>query len=221
MSSFNGTSSAAPVVSGVVSLMLEANPDLTWRDVKHILAQTSSQVDSSFVAVDVDGQTYHRWVNNAAGYKFHNWYGFGRIDASAAVERAVGYSTGILGTAKYLDWNVSGDINRSLAEGVKETFTININTSGTVEFVRAAISYSHEDSHELGFRLRSPSGTVTTLLQPKTALADNPDGSYIFLPANAFYGEAMQGNWTLLAFDHESNFVTATIYDWAIDFHYR
>ena len=53
-------------------------------------------------------------MNNAAGYKFHNWYGFGRIDASAAVERAVGYSTGILGTAKYLDWNVSGDINRSL-----------------------------------------------------------------------------------------------------------
>jgi subtilisin family serine protease len=42
---FNGTSSAAPVVSGVVALMLEANPKLTWRDVKHILAETSDVID--------------------------------------------------------------------------------------------------------------------------------------------------------------------------------
>jgi subtilisin family serine protease len=40
-STFNGTSSAAPTVSGVIALMLEANSNLTWRDVKHILAMTA------------------------------------------------------------------------------------------------------------------------------------------------------------------------------------
>ena len=34
---FTGTSAAAPMVSGVVALMLEANPNLSWRDVRHIL----------------------------------------------------------------------------------------------------------------------------------------------------------------------------------------
>ncbi|WP_343225838.1 S8 family serine peptidase, partial [Luteimonas panaciterrae] len=32
----NGTSAAAPMVSGVAALMLEANPKLTYRDVKYI-----------------------------------------------------------------------------------------------------------------------------------------------------------------------------------------
>ena len=46
-STFNGTSSAAAVTSGAVVLILEANLALTWRDVKHILAGTSDQVDAS------------------------------------------------------------------------------------------------------------------------------------------------------------------------------
>ena len=48
-SHFNGTSSAAPTVAGVIALMLDANPNLTWRDVKHILATTSAKVDASKV----------------------------------------------------------------------------------------------------------------------------------------------------------------------------
>ena len=46
-SNFNGTSSAAPTVAGVVALMLEANPNLTWRDVKHILATTADKFDDN------------------------------------------------------------------------------------------------------------------------------------------------------------------------------
>jgi len=40
----NGTSSATPVTAGVIALMLEANPALTWRDVKHILASTARHI---------------------------------------------------------------------------------------------------------------------------------------------------------------------------------
>ena len=39
--SFGGTSSAAPLVSGVIALMLEANPALTYRDVQAILVDTA------------------------------------------------------------------------------------------------------------------------------------------------------------------------------------
>jgi subtilisin family serine protease len=40
---FNGTSGAAPVAAGVVALMLEANPNLSWRDVQEILVRSARQ----------------------------------------------------------------------------------------------------------------------------------------------------------------------------------
>ena len=42
-SRFNGTSASAPIVSGVIALMLEANPNLTYRDVQHILVRSARQ----------------------------------------------------------------------------------------------------------------------------------------------------------------------------------
>lgn len=44
----NGTSSAAPTISGVVALMLSANPDLTWRDVRDILRESARVVDVGY-----------------------------------------------------------------------------------------------------------------------------------------------------------------------------
>ena len=42
-SRMNGTSAAAPEVSGVIALMLQANPNLTYRDVEEILVRSSRQ----------------------------------------------------------------------------------------------------------------------------------------------------------------------------------
>jgi len=42
-SRFNGTSAASPIAAGVVALMLEANPNLTWRDVQEILVRSAKQ----------------------------------------------------------------------------------------------------------------------------------------------------------------------------------
>jgi serine protease AprX len=42
----SGTSMAAPHVSGIVTLMLEANPDLGWREVKQILQDTATNMPS-------------------------------------------------------------------------------------------------------------------------------------------------------------------------------
>ena len=44
---FGGTSSAAPVVAGVAALVRAANPELTWRDVKLILAASARQDPST------------------------------------------------------------------------------------------------------------------------------------------------------------------------------
>ena len=51
-SRFNGTSASAPVVSGVIALMLEANPNLSWRDVQEILVRCARQNAETGMAAD-------------------------------------------------------------------------------------------------------------------------------------------------------------------------
>lgn len=41
--SHSGTSAAAPEAAGVFALALEANPQLTWRDLQHLTVLTSSR----------------------------------------------------------------------------------------------------------------------------------------------------------------------------------
>ena len=85
--SFNGTSAATPMVSGVVALMLQANPKLTWRDVPLILARSARQVDAkssgwrSHNSPIVEGQP-----GAYDTLRYHHDYGFGVVNADAAVK---------------------------------------------------------------------------------------------------------------------------------------
>lgn len=74
---FSGTSSAAPMVSGIIARMLQANPSLSWRDVRLILARTARRVDPQ-----------HPGWRESGGLHFNHSYGFGLVDAAAAVEAA-------------------------------------------------------------------------------------------------------------------------------------
>jgi len=71
--SYSGTSMATPYVSGVVALMLDANPNLTVAQVRDILRTTAQ--DWGPAGQDID-------------------YGWGRLDAHAAVKRAGTYPGG-------------------------------------------------------------------------------------------------------------------------------
>ncbi len=51
----NGTSSATPTISAVVALMLNANPDLSWRDVRDILRLSARRVDPDYIHTSPDG----------------------------------------------------------------------------------------------------------------------------------------------------------------------
>lgn len=99
----NGTSSATPSVSGVTALMLEANPKLTWQDVGYILAKTARKVDTT-IATGANAVNFtpsmgngpwnieDPWIVNSAGFNFQNRYGFGMVDADAAVKLAAKYT---------------------------------------------------------------------------------------------------------------------------------
>ncbi|MBL9164588.1 MAG: S8 family serine peptidase [Planctomycetaceae bacterium] len=64
-SRFNGTSASAPIVTGVIALMLEANPNLNWRDVKEILIRAARQNDQFGVPSNGAGATtQNTWITN-------------------------------------------------------------------------------------------------------------------------------------------------------------
>lgn len=78
-----GTSAAAPIASGIIALLLQARPDLTWRDVHHLVVYTS----------DFTRLTDNRgWRRNAAGLMYNSRFGFGLLDAYALVKTAVNWT---------------------------------------------------------------------------------------------------------------------------------
>ena len=77
-------------------------------------------------------------------------------------------------------------------------------SNGIVEFVRVKLKFSHTAPYEIGFRLQSPGGTWINLMQPNLNI-NNPNGGYdIDIGASGFYGESMEGNWTLEVADYYS-----------------
>ena len=76
---FFGTSAAAPVAAGAVALVLEANPELTYRDVMHIIARTA-RIPTLEETED--------WIINSAGFHVSDKFGFGVLDVGQMVALA-------------------------------------------------------------------------------------------------------------------------------------
>lgn len=206
----NGTSSAAPTISGIVALMLEANPDLSWRDVKHILAQTSTKIQSSFNAIPhpggssaaLSGHTYdYVYVKNKAGYDFSNTYGFGRANAQAAVQMAKDYNFP-LGAYKETSWISAGSPNLAIPDrsSAGVSHSLSVATNYTIESVQLKWSTDHTYVGDLGVELVSPGGTRSKLLLVNSNINRSGLADYVML-TNAFYGESSQGSWSIKIID--------------------
>ena len=183
-STFSGTSSAAPLVSGVIALILDANPNLTYRDVQHILARTASLNDST----DSD------WYTNAAGFHVNHKYGFGAIDAAAAVALALTWTTVPVETNIQTPQFVNQTLPDNNATG--RTSTIAINTDLTVEWVEVTFTATHTYRGDLEVVLVSPSGTRSILAEQRFEDGGNNYNNWTF-STNRNWGETSLGNWTL------------------------
>jgi subtilisin family serine protease len=162
-SDFEGTSSAAPVVAGIVALMLEKNPRLGWRDVQEILMRSARRIHTD------DPE----WTQNAAGFFFHPRMGAGVVDAAAAVALAGGWET--LAPASVLtrkSINLGLHIPENDAAGV--TREIDISTDGfRCEHVTVTVNIIHSARGNLRIELVSPSGTRSRLADVHVDLHDH------------------------------------------------
>lgn len=164
---FSGTSASTPMVSGVVALMLSANPSLTWRDVRIILARTARRNSPGDPG----------WQTNAAGLAVHPQFGFGVADADAAVRMAQGWSS--------VGGSEPEALKRCERSSSTATFPIRINDQGEgpavsdvinvtdcaisqIEFVEVFFTATHTYSGDLRVELLRPDNPVS----PVTVLAN-------------------------------------------------
>lgn len=233
-SAFGGTSSATPAVAGAVAVLLGAYPALTWRDVKHILASSARQIDPGRAEIRAafNGRPYiarHRWQTNAAGYRFHNWYGFGAVAVDDALETAASHAPDSLGEFMESPWfeaeMASGPplaIPDADGGGVTDSLSVaGLPESSNIEAVILEISADHSNALDLGITLRSPSGAASIVNAPFNALLDGyPLGLRAWrLMSNAFYGENPNGTWTVHVADLAAD-DTGQLGSWRLRFFY-
>jgi len=80
---FGGTSSATPLVAGVLGLVKSANPNLTATEIQSILETTADKIEDTNPD-PVLGQTKGTYEDNGHS----EWFGFGKINAEKAVMAA-------------------------------------------------------------------------------------------------------------------------------------
>lgn len=159
---FQGTSFATPIVSGVAALMLEANPLLTYRDVQTILALTARKDFGTGVQTD---SVWYRNSNaewNGYGMHYSHDYGFGMVDARAAVRMAESWLSEN-GPGTPLLTHVS-NASAAVPDNGKRILSFEVADEIDVEHVVVNLQLDHPRWSDLVVTLISPTGTRSTLL---------------------------------------------------------
>ncbi len=255
----NGTSAAAPMVTGSIALMLEANPSLTLRDVQHILAKTSvknglfdSNGDGQLDAINpnaggnaavpgsagsielrttfqpgvnttfgiADGHNTG-WFQNGAGNWVSDSFGFGIVDAGAAVNAAstwtnvsdelVATTNTILSNPYTIPEGNLGGLN-SLSDAGSWT----VNDPLKVEWVELTLDLNLPEQDEVMLAVQSPSGTRSVLMAPggSNSAGYNSERTLI---TNQFWGENSSGDWSIEVLDTNVDGDSATISNAKLD----
>ena len=216
--SFGGTSSAAPLAAGVVALLLEANPNLTWRDVRAVLARSARKNDAANA----------EWTTNGAGLNINHNYGFGVVDATAAVALAQTWSPlpaeRVYTTAQSAPTLAIPD---SPAAGISDTITVSGSAIGSIEHITVILSVSdHTSWGDLNVNLVNV-GTGTTSNLAEKHICVNLDALAVVLCQFSFsnwrfgslrhLGEAADGAWRLDITDTAVEDV-GTFQSWQLEF---
>jgi subtilisin-like proprotein convertase family protein len=203
---FGGTSSACPLVSGIISLMLQANPNLGWRNVQEILIRTARK----------NHRTDPDWATNQAGFSFNHKYGAGIIDAAAAVALAQQWTNLPAMTTTQMALTGLNPLlmDNSTTGGSTQTFNFTA-ANFRVEHVTVAVSATHTCRGDLEVTLTSPSGMVSKLSQANDDTTANLAWTFGTV---RHWGETAAGTWSVTVNDRVATHtgtlsgVTVTLY---------
>ena len=152
-----GTSAAAPLVAGVMALVLEIRPDLNWRDVQYLAIETAVPLN--------EGED---WQDTYIGKKYSHTYAYGKVDAYALVQKAKDWKS-VKPQAWFTSpWQyVRHDIPQG-DQGLASTFQvtpemIKAANIARLEHVQVTMNVDHTRRGDLSVELISPKGAYSHL----------------------------------------------------------
>ena len=203
--SFGGTSSSGPKVAGLAGLILEAEPTLTWRDMQAILVHSSTPNDLN----------HENWSVNGAGLPVSHYYGFGMVDATAAVNLAENWT--FLGPEVNISTPLYTPSVNIPPSGTPLSFSHTVTDLLNIESVELFMDVDHQNPEDLIITLTSPSGYTSVLADTNPAEYGNM--RYHDMVSMHHYGELTAGTWTVNVLDVNSTGSTGTVNDWQLVFH--
>ncbi len=220
-SQFGGTSSATPLVAGIAGLVISANPNLTAIEVVSILQRTANKnlnmsgypqtppmSNDPNTSWDISPVTPHNTGNfiniGHADGTWSGWFGFGKVDAAAAVAEALRLSAPIAANTITISKNSTPalTIPDNNATGIADN--INISHAGSVISVKLDIDITHTYIGDLSVKLISPKGTIISLHERNGGSAKNIIKTFDLQSTPALSilkGEACSGTWILKVTD--------------------
>ncbi len=208
---FGGTSASAPMVSGVAALVLQANPGLGWRDVHAILARSARKNDPS----------HSDWQINGAGLHVNHHYGFGVVDAQAAVSLAKNWTNLQQPEKKFStqEINVDQAIEDNDGTSVESTFEVKSSGINNIEFVEIRFSADHGYSADLEITLLNVATGTTSRLAEEHGCKPRcvPYNNWRF-GSTRHLGESADGGWRLIVED-KSEGDKGTFQSWKLTFY--
>lgn len=206
-----GTSAAGPLVAGIYALMLEANPNLNWRDFQYITALTAIKVD----------QPSDWELNKGLGKEFSHQFGYGKADAWAMVEMAKTWKNVKPQAWLFSPWQHVRHAIPQGDKGLASKYTVTKemmkeSNLERLEHVTVIMNVEHQRRGDLSVELRSPSGMVSHIATHRRK--DNAHTGYVdweFMSV-AHWGEDGIGDWTVVVKDTKVDDNTGTFTDWRL-----
>ena len=183
-----GTSAAAPQAAGIIALALEANPQLTWRDVQHLIVRTSR------LNLGRDKKKSPYWVTNEAGFHHHLYFGFGVMDAGQMVALAQNWST----VSPQHQWHTPTMTVDKVFDHQALTSTVVVGHNSKItalEHVEVTVKMTAQRRGSVNIDLICPSGTPSPVLGLRRDSATNMLWT---MSTVRCWGESPVGTFTLI-----------------------
>ncbi|KAF2705389.1 hypothetical protein K504DRAFT_448945 [Pleomassaria siparia CBS 279.74] len=205
-----GTSAAGPIAVGTYALVLQARPDLTWRDAQWLTVMTAVPFDAP-----------SDWTETTIGRHFSHQFGYGKLDAWAIVEAAKTWKLVKPQAWFYSPWM---HVKKAIPEGDQGLASIFEITPKMlqeanlerIEHITLTMNIEHQRRGDLSVELLSPDGMTSHL--SVTRKDDNAAEGYLdwtFMSV-AHWGEKGIGKWTVIVKDTVVNQKTGNFTDWKL-----
>ena len=189
-----GTSASAPLAAGCAALALQANPDLSWRDMQYMVVLTSRPEPL---------MSESGWFKNGANRYVSHKFGYGLIDAGEMVNLA---EVWIPVPPQHICKSPEVVADKKIEAAPYSNLELSMNVNGCnntlnevqyLEHVQCKVTLRFFPRGNLRILLTSPAGTTSTLLfeRSRDVISSNFD-DWPFMSVH-FWGERPHGKWKL------------------------